>query len=614
MVRFRFAQVFGEEPGGADTQDADLLSALDFDETGDYLATGDRGGRVVIFEHLACRKASGRSAVRHERADDERQRGAAASARDRDVYSSDEEADAELGANGRPRRRRRDDDDGSASTEGVDNGGALYNFLTEFQSHEPEFDYLRSLEIEEKISCVRWCKGAMGCKLLLTTNDKTIKMWKVYGKRIKTVARMGHCTANEAAGSLTSADGRSNGASPFGPGGAFSSATPQRSVAEELPSRCASLNCGVSVGGVGADGTRGGGGVGTPMLRLPRLSVCEQIITAVPKRVYANAHAYHINSLALSADGELFLSCDDLRLNLWHLNIASSCFNIVDTKPPSMETLSEVLTSCDFHPHQGHTFLYSTSRGSVRLGDMRANALCDRQSRIFTSTSATAALGSFFSDLTCSISSAKFSPDGHTIVARDFLNVYVWDVRRESQPLHRFGVHDELRSRLTDYYDQDAIFDQFDVCSNYNGSLVLSGSYGHSCRLFDATGQQPSTCLWASHSPHDDPHRSGAGAMHFEESVSPAARAGVRPGLAQLQRSSAADDDLAAWPSSGGGGGLRRAATLTAETFNDPLDDSPELSRRLLHATFHPRKNVIALAATASLYILAEARGGTPML
>lgn len=102
--------------------------------------------------------------------------------------------------------------------------------------------------------------------------------------------------------------------------------------------------------------------------------------------------------------------------------------------------------------------------------------------------------------------------------------------------------------------------------------------------------------------------------MHFEESVSPAARAGVRPGLAQLQRSSAADDDLAAWPSSGGGGGLRRAATLTAETFNDPLDDSPELSRRLLHATFHPRKNVIALAATASLYILAEARGGTPML
>lgn len=134
---------------------ADLLSALDFDETGDYLATGDRGGRVVIFEHLACRKASGRSAVRHERADDERQRGAAASARDRDVYSSDEEADAELGANGRPRRRRRDDDDGSASTEGVDNGGALYNFLTEFQARAREAATPR-----ERDTALRSCVGA----------------------------------------------------------------------------------------------------------------------------------------------------------------------------------------------------------------------------------------------------------------------------------------------------------------------------------------------------------------------------------------------------------------------------------------------------------------------
>ena len=28
---------------------------------------------------------------------------------------------------------------------------AEYKFYTEFQSHEPEFDYLKSLEIEEKV-------------------------------------------------------------------------------------------------------------------------------------------------------------------------------------------------------------------------------------------------------------------------------------------------------------------------------------------------------------------------------------------------------------------------------------------------------------------------------
>lgn len=29
---------------------ADIISAVEFDHTGDYLATGDKGGRVVLFE------------------------------------------------------------------------------------------------------------------------------------------------------------------------------------------------------------------------------------------------------------------------------------------------------------------------------------------------------------------------------------------------------------------------------------------------------------------------------------------------------------------------------------------------------------------------------------
>lgn len=29
---------------------ADIISTVEFDQTGDYLATGDKGGRVVLFE------------------------------------------------------------------------------------------------------------------------------------------------------------------------------------------------------------------------------------------------------------------------------------------------------------------------------------------------------------------------------------------------------------------------------------------------------------------------------------------------------------------------------------------------------------------------------------
>lgn len=80
-------------------------ATVEFDHTGDYLATGDKGGRVVLFERNETKK-----------------------------------------------------------------GACEYKFYTEFQSHEPEFDYLKSLEIEEKINKIRWCKRQNAAHFLLSTN------------------------------------------------------------------------------------------------------------------------------------------------------------------------------------------------------------------------------------------------------------------------------------------------------------------------------------------------------------------------------------------------------------------------------------------------------------
>jgi serine/threonine-protein phosphatase 2A regulatory subunit B len=60
------------------------------------------------------------------------------------------------------------------------------------------------------------------------------------------------------------------------------------------------------------------------------------------KRVYANAHTYHINSISVNSDQETFLSADDLRINLWNLEVTDQSFNIVDIKPTNMEDLTEV--------------------------------------------------------------------------------------------------------------------------------------------------------------------------------------------------------------------------------------------------------------------------------
>ena len=74
------------------------------------------------------------------------------------------------------------------------------------------------------------------------------------------------------------------------------------------------------------------------------LQVTTQEVTLAAKcrRVFANAHTYHINSVSTSTDGQTFLSSDDLRVNLWHLERNDQAYNVVDIKPANMEDLNEV--------------------------------------------------------------------------------------------------------------------------------------------------------------------------------------------------------------------------------------------------------------------------------
>jgi len=212
-----------------------------------------------------------------------------------------------------------------------------YKFHTEFQSHEPEFDYLKSLEIEEKINKIKWCRRQNASHYLLSTNDKTIKLWKVFEKSLKVVAE------NNLSNDLTPANIAGGGGAPR--------------VAPHTQFRTAGD------------------------LKLPRLTHHDTVVAAVPRRTYANAHAYHINSISVNSDGETFISSDDLRINLWNLNIQDQSFNIVDIKPANMEELTEVITAAEFHPQSCNIFMYASSKGTIKLADMRERALCDQHAK-----------------------------------------------------------------------------------------------------------------------------------------------------------------------------------------------------------------------------------------
>ena len=51
------------------------------------------------------------------------------------------------------------------------------------------------------------------------------------------------------------------------------------------------------------------------------------MVEASPRKIYANAHTYHVNSISVNSDDETYLSADDLRINLWSLQRTDQSFS-----------------------------------------------------------------------------------------------------------------------------------------------------------------------------------------------------------------------------------------------------------------------------------------------
>jgi serine/threonine-protein phosphatase 2A regulatory subunit B len=76
---------------------------------------------------------------------------------------------------------------------------------------------------------------------------------------------------------------------------------------------------------------------------------------------------------------------------------------------------------------------------------------------------------SFFSEIISSISDCKFSNDGRYILSRDYLTLKIWDLNMEQRPLKVINIHDHLKSKLCDLYENDSIFDKFECTFSGTG-------------------------------------------------------------------------------------------------------------------------------------------------
>jgi len=124
----------------------------------------------------------------------------------------------------------------------------------------------------------------------------------------------------------------------------------------------------------------------------------------------------------------------------------------------------------------------------VQLGDMRRSALCDVQAKVFEEEEQPGDK-SFFSEIIASISDVKFTSDGRYIVARDYLTLKIWDVKMETRPVKTIQIHEHLRPKLCDLYENDCIFDKFECVVSPDGKFFATGSYSNYLQIYDRTGR-----------------------------------------------------------------------------------------------------------------------------
>ncbi|XP_016424894.1 serine/threonine-protein phosphatase 2A 55 kDa regulatory subunit B delta isoform-like [Sinocyclocheilus rhinocerous] len=461
---------------------ADIISTVEFNYSGELLATGDKGGRVVIFQR-------------------------------------EQESKNRLLSRGE------------------------YNVYSTFQSHEPEFDYLKSLEIEEKINKIRWLPQQNAAHFLLSANDKTIKLWKI-SERDKRAEGY----------NLKDEDGRLRDQ--------FRITTLRVNIVDIKPANmeeltevitaaeCHPHQCNVFVYSSSKGTIR--------LCDMRAAALCDRHSKYGESELYMGVFPDAVSfspktrsdSLSLKSRGKFSYFC-------W-FPLPFPPSDIVDIKPANMEELTEVITAAECHPHQCNVFVYSSSKGTIRLCDMRAAALCDRHSKFFEEPEDPSSR-SFFSEIISSISDVKFSHSGRYMMTRDYLSVKVWDLNMENRPVETYQVHEYLRSKLCSLYENDCIFDKFECCWNGSDSAIMTGSYNNFFRMFDRNTRRDIT-LEAS-----------------RENSKP--RAILKP---------------------------RKVCTGGKRKKDEISVDSLDFNKKILHTAWHPKENVIAVAATNNLYIFQD--------
>lgn len=173
----------------------------------------------------------------------------------------------------------------------------------------------------------------------------------------------------------------------------------------------------------------------------------------------------------------------------------------------------------------------------------------------------------------------RFSHDGRYILSRDYLTVKIWDVNMEKTPVKTIPIHEHLRPRLCDTYENDSIFDKFEVVFSGDAKNVMTGSYNNNFMIYPSDNDKDTEVVLQADKSAFKAKKVGI-PTPMNSSTSPTgSNAGKKGG------------SRAGSPAAGAVGQGQR---MRKETDADQID----FNKKILHMSWHPFEDSIAIAAT----------------
>jgi hypothetical protein len=148
----------------------------------------------------------------------------------------------------------------------------------------------------------------------------------------------------------------------------------------------------------------------------------------------------------------------------------------------------------------------------------------------------------------------------------------------ERTPVKTIPIHEHLRPRLCDTYENDSIFDKFEVVFSGDAKNVMTGSYNNNFMIYPS-----------------DPDKDTEVVLQADKSAFKAKKVGIpTPMNSSTSPTGSTSKKGGSRAGSPAAGAVGQGQRMRKETDADQID----FNKKILHMSWHPFEDSIAIAAT----------------